>query len=236
MFQVDDIFKSGSLNLPESMPELHPSEILWGDILSNRILIGVSVLLMVVSMVEILRFFPTAIYCVKRARGSVNLEHSVSQARTRNLLALVHALPLCLVVDKYDIYRIQMIPQEWSALSLLGVIAAFLLVRRLLYLIIMPRRKARAEFAVAAHRAIYTFAIVMTWVVLTTDGVMYILGSDWGTVRKVILWELAVLYALDVIRTGQILGGECTGISTFLYLCGFEIIPAALLVASTFYV
>ena len=235
MLLPEDIFKSGSLILPDSMPELHFDEVLWGDILSNRIMVVVAVVLMLASLVEILRFFPTAIYCIKRARGSINLEHSVSQARARNLLALVHALPLCLVADKFDLYRIHVIPREWSALSLLGVLAIYLLVRQLMYRLFYPRKRVRAESAAAAHRALYTFGIAMTWVILLTAGVMGILGSEWEVIRTVILWEMAAFYALNILRSGQILGAECSGMSTILYLCGFEFIPTAMLVASTLY-
>ena len=51
-------------------------------------------------------------------------------------------------------------------------------------------------------------------------------------IRKILLYEMAVVFTLFMIRRTQILSNACNQFTAFLYLCGLEILPAGLLVVS----
>jgi len=61
-------------------------------------------------------------------------------------------------------------------------------------------------------------------------GILYLVGADDLTVKTFLLIETGVTYLLYLLRRGQILSGSCNPLTTFLYLCGLELLPAALLV------
>jgi len=42
--------------------------------------------------------------------------------------------------------------------------------------------------------------------------------------------EAGVLYLIYLLRRAQILSMSCNSLTTFLYLCGLELLPAALMV------
>lgn len=231
MPDLSDIFKSGNLGMSSEPLRAMVPEAAWSDVLVNRIIIVVAVALVLLALKEIVNFVPEAWYCLKRARGSVNLEHSISTARSRDIIALINVLPFCLLVDYFGIIRIPGLPAWLGAASVACVLAVYLLLRRIAYALCKLRRKFGYEIAVAAHRVIYTFFIILTWVILATLGVMHLFDIDKELIRKIVIIETAVLYLLSFIRTGQILTQKCSGISTILYLCALEILPTSLLVA-----
>lgn len=232
---VADIFRSGRLMLPQEPLEESIKITGWGDILTNKILVVLSVVLLLVFLLDIIRFLPTASYCLKRAKGSINLEHSLSEAKNRNSLALLFILPFCLIIDRVGLISRDYIQATWSVFSVMGLLTAYCLVRLLAYTLCYPRKKTSADTAIAAHRAIFTFFIVLTEILLITMGILSLFHAEIELSRKVVLWEITVLYALAFLRTGQILAVDCNGFSTILYLCGLEVVPTGLLVASVLY-
>lgn len=231
MPDLSEIFRSGTLEMSSGPIQalMPPAE--WSDVLVNRIIIVVAVALVLLALKEIVSFVPDAWYCLKRARGSINLEHSISIARSRNIIALINVLPFCLLIDYFGIIRIPGLPAWLGAASVACVILAYLLLRRIAYALCKLRRKFGYEIAVAAHRVIFTFFIILTWVMLATLGVMHLFDVDAELIRNIVIIEIAALYFLSFIRTGQILTQKCSGISTILYLCALEILPTGLLVA-----
>ena len=236
MDQFEQIFRSGELAMADTLSRATEAAVSWSGLLSNRILVTLSVVMFMFLFPEIIRFFPDALYCIRIYRGSIHLEHSFSKARSRNVLALCHLLPFCLLCDRYSLYRIEGIPAGWSAISLIGVAFAYLLTRHLAYVVINPRKRMSADCAQSAHRAIYTFFVTGTWLLLAVCGSMAAAGAAEDATRTVLLCLLAGIYAFSFYRTAQILASECTGLSTILYLCALEILPTGLLVASSLYV
>ena len=233
MPDIGEIFRSGELRMSSGPIQALAPEAAWSDLLVNRIIIVVAVVLVLLALKEIVGFVPDAWYCLKRARGSVNLEHSISVARSRNIIALINVLPFCLLIDYFGIIRIPGVPAEFGAASVACVLLAYLLLRLIAYGLCKMRRKFGYETAVASHRVIFTFFIILTWVMLATLGVMHLFKLDPALIRKIVIVEISALYFLSVIRSGQILTQKCSGISTFLYLCALEFLPSALLVAGT---
>ena len=82
------------------------------------------------------------------------------------------------------------------------------------------------------HHAPYNFFILLTILMLTSVGILTLVHGREEFIRKLLLWETAVVWLLAVIRSGQFLGSFCNVFSTFLYLCALELIPAALMVCA----
>ena len=110
-------------------------------------------------------FAPYLADAVFRARGSEALEFSVRITRDRNMFAYVLLIPAVLIMSRYRLYdpsfmqQISAMGEGWYLLACVGVLAAYLLVRLIIYLILKPRR--RFEYFRLAHRAIYTFFILL---------------------------------------------------------------------------
>ena len=230
---MEELFRSGTLEMSATPLDALAAGLPWREVLTNQVLAVAAVLLLLVALPDFFRLLPDLLFSFDRSRGAAVLEHSVSQARTRNLIALACVLPFCLVVDRYALWRPDLwkvIPAAWSAPAILGVMAVFLLVRELMYLILRPRRLGGEE-ADTLHHAPYNYFILLTVLLLATAGLLSLLNCDDALVRSVLLWETGIIWLVAVLRSGQFLAGHCNVFSTFLYLCGLEIVPVALVVA-----
>ena len=83
-----------------------------------------------------------------------------------------------------------------------------------------------------AYRAGYTFFILLMMLLLATVGILYLAGVDDLVISRFLLVETGIVYLIYVLRRGQILSVSCNPLTTFLYLCGLELLPTGLLVAS----
>ena len=229
-----DIFDSGRLLLPDEPVQpvvAEPVESLVGTIL-----VVVSVLFFLLSLRSFLNVLPYLADSVLRARGSAALENSVKVSRDRNLVAAVLLIPAVLLIYRYRLYDsrfVQDFEPDFRLLAVAGVFLGYLLLRYLLSLWAKPRRRAD-EFQ-TAYRAGYTFFILLMMLALTTVGVLHIVGCEDMIIRTFLLIETATVYLLYLLRRAQILSGFCKPLTTFLYLCGLELLPTALLVLSALF-
>ncbi|MCR4824501.1 MAG: hypothetical protein K5849_03990 [Bacteroidales bacterium] len=230
---MEEVFKSGSLAMSAGpVPGLDGIPA-WSDLLTNRILAVVAIFLLLSGLPDLLRLIPHLLYSFDRTRGAEALEHSIGTARSRNFSALICTLPFCLMADRYALMRPDFfagIPPQWSAPATLGLLVAFILVRSLFYLLIRPRRMGSEQFATLRHNP-YNYFILLTALMLLSVGFLSMLHVPDAVIRTVLWAEIAVIYLFALIRSGQFLGSFGMGFTTFLYLCGLEIIPAALMVA-----
>ena len=67
---------------------------------------------------------------------------------------------------------------------------------------------------------------------LATVGLLTLFHCPDMVFRVVIYVEIGLVYLLFIFRKTQILSLFCNPLRTFLYLCGLEFFPAALLVVS----
>ena len=230
---MEEVFKSGSLVMSSSPVTDLAQAVRWGELPTNRILAVAAVLLLVLALPDLLRLAPGLLYSFDRTRGSAELEHSLGAARTRNLVALTFILPFCLMLDRYALLRPRfwsLIPPQWSAPAALGLVAAFLLVRALCYALFRPRRLGTEESATLRHLP-YNYFILTAVLTLLTAGVCAVAHVPDDVVRTILYWETGLLWGFTLVRSAQFLDGKGFGFTTFLYLCGLEIVPAALLVA-----
>ena len=84
----------------------------------------------------------------------------------------------------------------------------------------------------AANRSFYNYAILL-FVLLVVLGALLSLGNGPERHVTLVLRLTALLfYLLIVLRRGQIFASACGPFTTFLYLCGLELIPTGVLVAT----
>ena len=181
-------------------------------------------------------FFHLAPYladAVFRARGSEALEFSVRVTRDRNTFTYLMLVPAVLIMSRYRLYDpsfMQQFTGEWHLLACTAVLAAYIMVRLLIYLLLKPRR--RYEYFRLAHRALYTFFILFMLIALPLIGVLTVANANDVIIRSVLYALLAVVYCVFLVRKAQILSLSCSGLQTFLYLCALEFLPTATLIAS----
>ena len=225
-----DPFKSGQLLLPDSPPEALEAAG-EGLSLAASLLVAVSVLLFLLALRSFLNVLPYLADNIFRARGSAALENSVRVSRDRNLVAAVFLIPAILLIYRYrliDISYFNTLSPDMRLLAVAGVFIGFLLLRFLLYRWMRPRR--RYDDYQMAYRAGYTFFILLMMLALTTVGVCYVLRLPDLTIKTLLLVEAGVMYLLYLFRRTQILSMSCNSLTTFLYLCGLELLPTALMV------
>ena len=229
---LDDPFKSGQLLLPDTPPEAVETAAEGIPYLAT-IGVVVSVLLFLLVLRSFLSVLPYLADSILRARGSAALENSVRVSRDRNLVALVFVIPAILLMFRYRLYDpafLQGMSPDMRLLVIAGVFAGYLLLRSLLSRWARPRR--RYDDYQMAYRAGFTFFILLMLLALATVGILYALGASDLIVKSFLLAEAGIVYLLYLFRRGQILSLSCNPLTTFLYLCGLELLPTAALVVT----
>ena len=179
------------------------------------------------------RLLPELLYCFSRPRASVSLEYNTSVVRMRNTAALISILPFCLLADRFGLFRPELwsaVPEEWSAPATVGVFLAYLLLRTVCSALIRPPRLSGTA-ADAVRRSPWNYFILLTLLMLLTVGLLYIFRPSDTVVRITLYAETALFFLLSLLRSGQILASVFSGLTTILYLCGLELLPAAVLAA-----
>ena len=228
---LQDVFKSGRLLLPDTPPDA-PAPVEEVP-LTGTLLVVASILLFLLILRSFLTVLPYLRDTVLRARGSAALENSVKVSRDRNLVAAVFLLPAVLLIFRYRLYDpsfLQGVGPDIRLMVIAGVFFGYLLLRYLLSRWARPRR--RYDDYQMAYRAGYTFFILLMMLALATVGILYLVGVDDLIINRFLLIESGVIYLIYLLRRGQILSLSCNPLTTFLYLCGLELLPTALLVGS----
>lgn len=228
-----DIFIQGKLEMSAVPVQEAAQAMLWDDFLLNRVLVVAAVLIGIAGLRDLLRLLPELLYCFSRPRASVSLEYNTSVVRMRNTAALISILPFCLLADRFGLFRPELwsaVPEEWSAPATVGVFLAYLLLRTVCSALIrLPRLSGTAADAV--RRSPWNYFILLTLLMLLTAGLLYIFRPSDTVVRITLYAETALFFLLSLLRSGQILASGFSGLTTILYLCGLELLPAAALAA-----
>ena len=228
---IEEAFRSGQLLL-EKVPSA-PSEAAEGTPLAVMILVGVSVVAAILLLKRFLSIIPLLADSVFRARGSASLENSVRSSHDRNLIAQVLVIPMVLITYRYRLYDaafLRDLPSNWRVLAIGGVIGAWLLLRLIMYFWLKPRR--RYDFYQLARRSGFTYWILLSLLVLLSAGILALFRIPDASIRLVLYIEILTVYLVFLLRRAQILSISCNPLRTFLYLCGLEILPSAVLVIS----
>lgn len=229
----------GVLHLSTDLP-VAADAVAWSDYDANRWMLIACAGLLLLSIREIMKLTPSMLGCIVRSRGNLEVEHSVSTARSRNTCAFVLAIPFILLADRYRLYETFFIP-DWNEplprfACLAGTLLAYLLLRRLLHALLLgvSRHRMDSESRSAIIRGMYNYFICFAVLMLLTVSVLYAFDAGDAAVRHILWGMFALMLLLAMMREWQILRMNCSGLITFLYLCGLEIMPAAILIASGF--
>lgn len=200
----------------------------------NMVATSLAAILFIFYLNQFLGLLPSLAGGITRWHPLASLEDSVRLTRDRNAVAVVAFLALSLVVSRYKVYDAGFLedfsPGVRTLLTMAVMLGAFL-VREVLVRVLAPRRSNRENYMLSS-RVIYDFVIITAAILCASAGICSIFKANDLAVRTVLLWETGVLFALFSLRRSQILRNSCQELTTFLYLCTLELIPAGLLVAS----
>lgn len=231
---ADQAFLSGTLQMPESAAGHYVESLpLWSDFTVNTVLLVVATLLILFSIRIILNITPLLLDSLSRWKACVNIDASVQLKGDRNSLAAVVTLPMALIADRYDFFRagvLDLVPQGWSSLVTLGIIIIWLLIRQFAYYF-CSLKALRPETFRTVHTSFFNYWILAGFLLILTAGVLSLTSVGDGIGRSILLYELAVMYLLAILRKSQILLSYCGPLTTFLYLCALEFIPTGALIA-----
>ena len=231
---IDGAFLKGTLEMPVNAAQEAAQQFAWGSLLPNRILCCVAIILVLITIVDTLNIFPDLASCIGRWRPCLIIEHSLSLARLRNQAAAAFSLSLCLLADRFALYRpgfFRVLPQGWSAAGVIAVFCVWLLLRKSMFKVLrfgyIPSDQKNA-----IHCTLFTFLILAGIVMLPVAGMMSLSGIPENVIR-IVLWSIfGINWLISLVRTGQIIADCHSGLPTFLYLCALEILPAGLVAAS----
>ena len=191
-------------------------------------------LLFLLNMKSFLKIFPSLWDCVVRWKGNLDLENSIQLSRSRNWIAAILFVPLCMLVYAFGMYSpdfISDMPQAFQLAAVTGVLLVYLLLRTFLNWQFEMHNYGTSVFT-AANRSFYNYCIILFFLLFLTGGIFSVISHNEELVRTILLWETGLTYILYVIRRGQIFASYCNPFSTFLYLCSLELLPTAALVLS----
>ena len=227
----------GTLHLPTERPAAIEAAG-WADIPAHIwMLLGCAAIVLFI-LREIYKLFPALAGCLVRGRGNQEVEHSVSTARSRNTCARLLSVEFMVAADRYCLYDAGFLApwsEPWLRLvELAAVLVAFNSLRLLMHALLLGLRRLRPhhETILALRRGIYNYFICFVLLMLISLCVLVAFGASDTAIRWCLWVELGFFWLLSLVREGQILRTFCNGLTTFLYLCGLEIIPAAVLIAS----
>ena len=209
----------------------------WADAPVHAWMLIACAALILIILPELYKLMPAMMGCLVRSRGNIEVEHSVSTARSRNLCARVLAVPFLVSADRYCLYDAAFLAgwaEPWLRFGeLAGVVLAFLIFRRIMHALLPGRRlRLDSDSTRALTRGILNYFICFAILMMLSISILYMFKASDEAIRLVISVELAALWVRSTVHEGQILQEKCGGFTTFLYLCGLEFLPAGALVAS----
>ena len=207
----------------------------WSSVLTNRIRVTASVFILLLMLGDLFKLMPALFYSVGRSRGIASLEYNISISRMRDRFAALCILPFCLIVDRFSLYDpafLAPLAPEWKTPATIGVMVTYLCLRLVGSAIFCPRHLGR-DAVVSARKCAYTFFILLCFLMILSTALLSVFSVPEHTVRIVLYSEIALFFPCSMVRTAQFLSGQCSNLATFLYLCGLELLPAALLLLST---
>lgn len=220
-------FPNGKLWMSGEPLEAAARQATWAHDPVHSVLVILTVVLIIIFIRDFFILWSPILRCLVRAKANIEMEHSVQLARTRNRAALLAALPMWLVAERFSLVSDSM----WVTL---GIVAGYLLLRRVVAGLVLPA-KIGSENRLAVRRALYTYSIVLAAAMLLTVGVWTIFPWDEGVMRWILIGLTGATILLSTVHEGQILRMNCRAFLSFLYLCALEIVPAAALaLASVF--
>ena len=205
------------------------------DMFDNPVFCGLAVfftLLFLLNLRSLLKVAPSLADCVARWKGNLDLEDSIQLSRSRNWIAAILFIPMCMVVYAYDLFNPDII-KDLAPVPRLGVVTGALVAYLLLRAFLnwqLEMHNYRSKTFTAANHSFYNYAIILFFLLFFTGAVANAVTGDPALTRRILFWVSGLSYIFYIIRRGQIFASACNPFSTFLYLCSLELLPTAALV------
>lgn len=195
----------------------------------------ISLLLVLWKLRTIAGITPSLTACALRWKESVNLEESLGLVRERDITYFILIPPSLLLCSRFNILGFDFAADMGPDLRLAfyaGVAAAYALIRFIPQKLMGHGHCSPRLYAAFLH-SFRNFASVAAILCLTAAGICDLLHIVPELLTAQICGGIAAgVYILYIIRKGQILGSINGAVTTFLYLCGLELLPAGLLAAA----
>ena len=193
-----------------------------------------SVIIVMLLLRTIVEIVPSVLACLIRWKENINIEASVRLSRDRDFSAIAMLIPFCLTVFRFRIYNpsfISNLPDNPRLWAVIGVFAAYVLIRKAASMLVHPRRMSQKTLA-ATEKSAHTYFILLTLILLLVCSTCSFLDASSNAIRLISLWLSALIYGLYLVRKVQIFASSCSLFTAFLYLCALEILPTGILVVS----
>ena len=194
----------------------------------------ISVIIVMILLRTIVEILPSVLACLIRWKENINIEASVRLSRDRDFSAIAMLIPFCLTVFRFRIYNpsfISNLPDNPRLWAVIGVFAAYVLIRKAASMLVHPRRMSQKTLA-ATEKSAHTYFILLTLILLLVCSTCSFLDASSNAIRLISLWLSALIYGLYLVRKVQIFASSCSLFTAFLYLCALEILPTGILVVS----
>lgn len=229
---MPELFRAGELNMSTAPLEAAGDPAAWADCAVNHWAVVLTLVVLVLGLSDLFRLFPHLLRCMPLWKGNLDLEHSVSMARTRNYIALAAGMAFCIMADRWGLvapsFKLRL-PAEWHLPVATGLLAGFIFLRWLAYMA-SPFRSRTSEFCTTLRHTIFNYIILLVALMLASVVIMVALHLQDGVVQVVLLVEAALFYLLHLVRSGQIFRSRYGSLATILYLCALEILPVGILI------
>ncbi len=207
------------------------------DLFDNPVFCALAVfftLLFLLNLRSLLKIIPSLWDCILRWKGNLDLEDSIQLSRSRNWIAAILFVPLCMAVYSSGLYSpdfVTGLPPLMGLAATVLVMLGYLLLRAYLNWQLEMHHYGSKTFT-AANRSFFNYGIVLFFLLFFAGALLNATSGDASQTRKVLTWILAVTYSVHIVRRGQIFASESNPFTTFLYLCSLELLPTAALVLS----
>lgn len=198
---------------------------------------GLAVIFTFIFLLSVRSFFkilPSLWDCILRWKGNLELEDSLQLSGSRNLIAVIIFVPLCMVAYSHDLYHpdfFDALPHWIQLPALIACMLVYVILRSFLNWQ-LEMGSYRTKTFTAANRSFLNFMIILFTVLFPTGAILRIFIGNEELAGAVLLHVAALVYAFHIFRRGQIFASACNPFTTFLYLCGLELLPTAVLVLS----
>ena len=222
----------GELVMGADAPAQGSVEVLWRTLPLNRWAVVAAAVIFLGNLLNYYHIYPEMAKCAYMWRRNISLENNIQLVRSRNLSCWASVLPAVLIASYYSLAGGQFVeqcPSQLRTLAVLGLGVAWVLLRQMLYLILGFRARGRQCWQ-AAHRSDYNFFVLLVSLLLVTEAVVLVGGTAAESARPAFLAVTGVVYLLFFVRKYQILSSEYSHFTTFLYLCGLELLPTGILI------
>ncbi len=196
-------------------------------------LIAAVTLPVLMSVGDVVDMSPTLLGCILRAKENINLYNNMRMRRTRIRLSVACIPAVIVVLSRYPELHPFITESSWgmqlfhTALIVLGYILS-----RILSKLIFCQRSIRTPDFQCAAQVSFTFTVIGAIVLFFIFGIMKVIGIENASVASAIQWAIGIVYFVFIVREYQVFTAHRGYLSSFLYLCALEVLPAAMLVAS----